>query len=52
MKNVEKLPNMEPFDKEIVADKNAESTIGMSIYEQLVCLMKQSTQEYNNMRIL
>lgn len=39
---VDKLPNMEPFDKAIVPE--------ISIYSSLIHIMKQSTQEYYNMR--
>ena len=36
---VDKLSNIEPFHT-------------LNIYEKLVCLMKRSTQEYYNMRII
>ena len=35
----------------IVPDKNACSTAGMSVYAELVRIMKESTTEYYNMRI-
>ena len=40
---VDKLPNMEPFDKVIVPE--------ISLYSSLILVMKQSTQEYYNMRL-
>ena len=42
--NVNKLPNMEPFDK-IILPKNI-------LYSNLVYVLKDSTFEYFNMRII
>lgn len=41
---VDKLPNKEPFDKAIVSK--------ISLYSSLIHVMKQSTQEYYNMRLV
>ena len=45
--NVVNVTILEP----IVPDKNTCSTAGMSIYAELVRIMKESTTEYYNMRI-
>jgi len=39
---------MEPFDNEIVAENNA---VVDNIYARLICIMKESTFEYYNMRM-
>ena len=49
--NVFKVTILEPFDKNIISDKTVESTTGMSVYTELVRIMKESTKEYYNMRI-
>ena len=49
--NVVKVTIMEPFDKNIISDKNAGATSGRNVYTELVRIMKDSTQEYYNMRI-
>jgi hypothetical protein len=45
---VVKVPQQEPFDRQIVPQK----TDMHNRYHNLVSLLKQSTQEYYNMRIL
>ena len=49
--NVVKVTIPEPFDKNIVSDKTAEQMAGMSVYAELVRIMKEATKEYYNMRI-
>ena len=44
---VVKVTILEPM----IPDKNACSTAGMSVYAELVRIMKESTTEYYNMRI-
>lgn len=41
---------MEPFDNRIVPDKTVGSIAGMSVYTELVRIIKDSTQEYYNIR--
>ena len=48
---VVKVTIMEPFDKNIISDKTAGSTAGMSVYTELVRIVKESTTEYYNMRL-
>lgn len=48
---VVKVTILEPFDKNIVSDKTVESTTGMSVYTELVRIMKESTTAYYNMRL-
>lgn len=48
---VVKVTIMEPFDKNIISDKNAGATSGRSVYTELVRIMKESTTEYYNMRL-
>ena len=45
------VPILEPFDNRIVPDKTAESMTGMSVYTELVHIMKDSTTGYYNRRI-
>lgn len=46
--NVDKVTILEPYDKEIVShDIDSDN-----IYQRIVSVMKQSTQEYYNMRIV
>ena len=40
-----------PLDKNIIPDRIAESIAGMSVYAELVRIMKESTTEYYNMRL-
>ena len=47
-KNVDKIPQEEPYDKMIVAHK----TNLNNIYSELISVLKQSTQEYYNMRMV
>ena len=45
---VDDVTILEPCDKEIVSQK----TLPNNIYQRIVYIMKQSTQEYYNMRIV
>lgn len=46
--NVEKVTILEPYDNETIPQK----TLPNNIYQRIVSVMKQSTQEYYNMRIV
>ena len=46
-----KVTISEPLDKNIIPDKTAESIAGMSVYAELVRIMKESTTEYYNMKV-
>ncbi len=45
---VVKLTTLEPFDKKIVSELGSK----FNIYHKVVLIMKQSMQEYYNMRIV
>ena len=45
---VDKVTILEPVDSEIVSQK----TLPDNIYQRIVYIMKQSTQEYYNMRMV
>ena len=51
-KFVDKRPNMEPFGNIVVSEKIAESTVSISVYKELVSIVKESTTQYYNMRII
>ena len=46
--NVDEVTIFEPVDSKIVSQK----TLPNNIYQRIVYIMKQSTQEYYNMRII
>ena len=46
--NVEKVTILEPYDNETIPQK----MLPNNIYHRIVYIMKQSTQEYYNMRIV
>ena len=48
---VVKVTILEPFDKNIISDKTAGSMAGMSVYTELVRIVKESTTAYYNMRL-
>ncbi len=43
---------MEPFGNIVVSEKIAESTVSISVYKELVSIVKESTTQYYNMRII
>ena len=45
---VEKVTNVEPYDKKILAELND----NCNVYKKLVLLIKLDTQAYYNMRII
>ena len=48
---VVKVTILEPFDKNIISDKTAGSMAGMSVYTELVRIVKESTTADYNMRL-
>lgn len=48
LNGVDKVTILKPCDNEIVSQK----TLPNNIYHRIVSVMKQSTQEYYNMRIV